>query len=277
MADVDQRRKDMVAGLEAAAAAMRSSCASIESASLAMRQCAKLAEDFAASFQKSGGLLKGSKGDEDDDEHANGKRKRGTKKEKDPNAPKRPASSYLHFQNEVRKDLKERFPESTNTELLNMIKTQWQDMSEAQKAVYNDRVAKEKALYAAAKTAYDARSPEEVARADAEAAAAAAAKKKPRGRKPKTTAVAALSPTVVLASDEEESTESDQEDAPPIKRMAAAASSSVASDEEDEDEDEEEDEEDNQPPPKKTKKASPPPPARKSAVKEKDRKKKSKA
>jgi len=60
------------------------------------------------------------------------KRKRPTKP-KDPNAPKRPASSYILFQNEVRKELKERHPDLTNADLLSLISEQWKSMSDEQK------------------------------------------------------------------------------------------------------------------------------------------------
>jgi hypothetical protein len=60
------------------------------------------------------------------------KRKRNTKP-KDPNAPKRPASSYILFQNEVRKELKEQHPNLSNADLLGMISEQWKHMSDEQK------------------------------------------------------------------------------------------------------------------------------------------------
>ncbi|KAF8075899.1 high mobility group box domain-containing protein [Lyophyllum atratum] len=67
---------------------------------------------------------------DDDDKPA--KRKR---KPKDPNAPKRPASSYIMFQNEIRKDLKEKNPNITNSDLLLLISKKWAEMSEEDKAV----------------------------------------------------------------------------------------------------------------------------------------------
>ncbi|KAJ7179629.1 high mobility group box domain-containing protein, partial [Mycena filopes] len=82
------------------------------------------------------------------------KRKRVTKK-KDPNAPKRPASSYLMFQNDVRKELKEAGKSFSNTEVLAMVKERWTNMGEEEKTVYADRLAREKARYTAEKTAYD--------------------------------------------------------------------------------------------------------------------------
>lgn len=66
----------------------------------------------------------------------NGKKKRTvTKKKKDPNAPKRPPSSYLMFQNEIRKELKTQHPEIKHSELLTMISKQWAEMTDEQKAV----------------------------------------------------------------------------------------------------------------------------------------------
>ena len=67
-----------------------------------------------------------------EDGDASKKRKRPVKP-KDPNAPKRPASSYILFQNEVRKELKERHPDLTNADLLALISEQWKSMSDEQK------------------------------------------------------------------------------------------------------------------------------------------------
>jgi hypothetical protein len=126
----------LVTGLAAAAAALRTSCDSFKAAADVMAHCAQVADNWAAGLSGTPVLpLKGKrKADDDDDLTANGKRKRTTKK-KDPNAPKRPASSYLLFQNEVRKEIKAQFPQLSNTELLNVVKTNWNEMSEEQKAV----------------------------------------------------------------------------------------------------------------------------------------------
>ena len=67
-----------------------------------------------------------------EDGDASKKRKRPIKP-KDPNAPKRPASSYILFQNEVRKQLKELHPELSNADLLSLISEQWKNMSDDQK------------------------------------------------------------------------------------------------------------------------------------------------
>jgi transcriptional regulator HMO1 len=64
-----------------------------------------------------------------------GKKKK-EKKPKDPNAPKRPPSSYLIFQNEVRAELKAKYPELPNSELLQMISKRWAAMSDEDKEVH---------------------------------------------------------------------------------------------------------------------------------------------
>lgn len=65
-------------------------------------------------------------------EEVEGKRKRATR---DPNAPKRPASSYLLFQNDVRQELKAKHPSLPNNELLGIISKLWSDMPKEQKDV----------------------------------------------------------------------------------------------------------------------------------------------
>lgn len=54
---------------------------------------------------------------------------------RDPNAPKRPASSYLLFQNDVRQSLKAKHPNVPNNELLQIISKLWQEMPKEQKDV----------------------------------------------------------------------------------------------------------------------------------------------
>ena len=49
--------------------------------------------------------------------------------------PKRPASAYLFFQNEVRSDLKKAHPFTPHHELLSLISKQWASMNESEKKV----------------------------------------------------------------------------------------------------------------------------------------------
>lgn len=63
------------------------------------------------------------------------KRRKRSTKPKDPNAPKRPASSYILFQNDVRKELRERHPDLSNADLMGLISEQWKKMSHGEKEV----------------------------------------------------------------------------------------------------------------------------------------------
>lgn len=75
----------------------------------------------------------------DDDDEAEGKKRvRGPNKEKkvkDPNAPKRPASAYLEYQNSVRDEYRQQFPDMAYSEVLKKIGATWQSMSDAEKEV----------------------------------------------------------------------------------------------------------------------------------------------
>jgi hypothetical protein len=57
------------------------------------------------------------------------------KQARDPDAPKRPPNAYLLFQNEVRTDMKERFPELAYRDLLGKIADAWKGLSEEDKKV----------------------------------------------------------------------------------------------------------------------------------------------
>lgn len=67
-----------------------------------------------------------------------GKKKRGPAKEKkvkDPNAPKRPASAYIEYQNAVRDDFRERHNELPYSDVLKKIGESWASMTDEQKQV----------------------------------------------------------------------------------------------------------------------------------------------
>ena len=72
---------------------------------------------------------------QDPDEDGKKKKRGSVKKPKDPNAPKRPASSYIFFQNEIRSQLKSKHPNMTQHELLNHISKQWSEMTPPQRDV----------------------------------------------------------------------------------------------------------------------------------------------
>lgn len=115
-----------------------------------MRNCAAIAEQFAQMiphlpFAPGAGITAHPNGQYVPvamPQSVTGKRKLrdeldGKKKKtpKDPNAPKRPASSYLLFQNEVRQELKAKHPNLPNNELLGIISKLWADMPKDKKDV----------------------------------------------------------------------------------------------------------------------------------------------
>lgn len=63
------------------------------------------------------------------------KRKRKDKVAKDPDAPKKPISSYLIFQEAKRKELMEQYPGSPYKEILKRLGVIWKGMSDAEKEV----------------------------------------------------------------------------------------------------------------------------------------------
>ena len=62
-------------------------------------------------------------------------KRRRVKKPRDPDAPKRPPSSYLLFQNEVRQAMKKANPGMANHEILTNISQRWAEMSPEEKEV----------------------------------------------------------------------------------------------------------------------------------------------
>jgi hypothetical protein len=56
-------------------------------------------------------------------------------KPKDPNAPKRPPSAYLIFQNAMREEMKAAHPEFSYSEILKEISARWAKISPEEKAV----------------------------------------------------------------------------------------------------------------------------------------------
>ena len=83
-------------------------------------------------------------------------KKKAAKKEKDPNAPKRPLSGYMIFTGDKRKEIMAAHPEFKASDVAKECGRLWSDMNDSQKKVFNDRGAKEKEKYVKAKAAYEA-------------------------------------------------------------------------------------------------------------------------
>ncbi|GAA5903199.1 hypothetical protein JCM8208_002235 [Rhodotorula glutinis] len=186
-----------------------------------------------------------SVGAEDGDE-VDGKKRRSTKekKVKDPNAPKRPASAYLEYQNSCRESFRQQYPDDTYAEVLKKIGQSWQNLSDAEKAPWQAMTAGKTAVYLEAKSEYEKTDPNNASPEEQEAVAIATEPKAKRPRKSEATADIAVD-----ATPKEKKAKSAKKAASPPKAATPPASSS--SEESSEEDDESSSEEEATPPPKK--------------------------
>ncbi|KAG7580114.1 hypothetical protein FFLO_00085 [Filobasidium floriforme] len=125
--EMEEKRKEMVASLQAL--------------SEAMKTCAHILEDYVSHSPEN--ILdtheKKRKADEDAEGAGKGKRAKKEKKIKDPNEPKRPPSAYLAYQNAVREEVKKSQPDISYNALIGMIGEKWKAMTDEEKKPYQDR------------------------------------------------------------------------------------------------------------------------------------------
>jgi hypothetical protein len=118
-----------------------------------MRHCANVADQFAQTLSQAsftgnslhslvpldmvqvGNGHKRQGTEEDDIEGPTKKRRVSTKKLKDPDAPKRAASSYIFFQNDLRQELRKQHPGISSADIMTRVSKQWAEMTREQKAV----------------------------------------------------------------------------------------------------------------------------------------------
>ncbi|KAF8742822.1 HMG-box domain, partial [Rhizoctonia solani] len=94
-----------------------------------------------------------------DELEKSGKRRRrtdSTRKKKDPLAPKRPPSAYILYQNDVRKQMQDKYPDLSYSDVLGKISESWQALEESKKKVYLDMVERDKLRYEDEKLRYNA-------------------------------------------------------------------------------------------------------------------------
>ena len=70
------------------------------------------------------------------------------KKRKDPKAPKKPLSGYIHFCNEIRSEITSKYPELKMTQMSQKLGQLWKELPETRRNSYN-------AMYAADKDRYE--------------------------------------------------------------------------------------------------------------------------
>ncbi|GJN93760.1 hypothetical protein Rhopal_006817-T1 [Rhodotorula paludigena] len=102
-----------------------------------------------------------------------GKAAAGGKAKKDPNAPKRSLSAYMHFSQDQRATVKEENPDVTFGEIGKILGAKWKELPEDERAPYEEKAKADKARYEKEKAAYEAENP------DAAPAKAAPKKKAP--------------------------------------------------------------------------------------------------
>ena len=78
-----------------------------------------------------------------------------TKTTKDPNAPKKPLTSYFLFAKDVRPEIMKNNPTAKITEIATLIGAEWKKLSDDDKKKYTQKADEAKAEYIKAKTAYE--------------------------------------------------------------------------------------------------------------------------
>lgn len=187
-------------------------------------------------------------------EGGDGRKRKREVKEKDPNAPKRPASAYLLFQNQVRSKYKTANPNLPQSDLLQLISQQWSNMPQEEKQVYQRQAETAKEKWKTDKIAYEGQDHT----VEAEAAPDVNTSLKPVKAKPiskatvKKPVLKGVPKSAPVAPTSESDSEAESDSSEDVKQ-AAKATEEDDEEEEDEEEDEEEEEEVPPPPAKKPK------------------------
>ncbi|KAH9450542.1 hypothetical protein MJO28_010015 [Puccinia striiformis f. sp. tritici] len=77
------------------------------------------------------------------------------KKEKDPNAPKRPLSAYMFFSQDWRERIKTENPEVSFGEIGRLLGLKWKGLTDEEKKPYEDMAARDKKRHEAEKAEYE--------------------------------------------------------------------------------------------------------------------------
>jgi len=83
-----------------------------------------------------------SESEDSDDHHKSGRKKKKRKQERDPNAPKRPLTSYFSFVADIRDDLKKENPDLSVPQLNSLASKKWKDLNPVEKSKYADAYQK---------------------------------------------------------------------------------------------------------------------------------------
>jgi len=109
---------------------------------------AKLHDEDKLRYEKEIASYKPPAKESDSDSSSDEDKKRKVKKQKkDPNAPKRPANSYMFFQAEVRDSVKKEHTTKKMAEIAKLIGGKWRGMSAEEKKPYEDKAKLDKERY----------------------------------------------------------------------------------------------------------------------------------
>jgi hypothetical protein len=78
---------------------------------------------------------------------AKGKKEKDASKKKDKNAPKRGSSAFIIFGNDIRAKIKQENPDASFGEIGKLISEKWKALSDAEKAPYEEKAAKDRLRY----------------------------------------------------------------------------------------------------------------------------------
>ncbi|GAA5930695.1 non-histone chromosomal protein 6 [Sporobolomyces koalae] len=80
---------------------------------------------------------------------------RGTKAKKDPNAPKRPLSAYMHFSQAKRAEVREENPDVSFGEIGRLLGAKWKEADAEERAPFEEKAKEDKARYEKEKADYE--------------------------------------------------------------------------------------------------------------------------
>ncbi|KAN0062331.1 hypothetical protein ACQY0O_005213 [Thecaphora frezii] len=85
--------------------------------------------------------------------------RRREKRLRDPEAPKRPPSAYLLFQNEVRQEVRKKHPGLPYSEVLGKVSEAWKALTDEQRKIYQDKTTENMAQWNAMKKEHESNMP----------------------------------------------------------------------------------------------------------------------
>lgn len=78
----------------------------------------------------------------------------GSKRQKDPNAPKRPLTAYMYYATDMREQVKQENPNATFGDVGKIIGDKWRQLGAEEKKVYEEKAVADKKRYEDEKAAY---------------------------------------------------------------------------------------------------------------------------